>query len=260
MQPAHQPSAARLHVLLRPESDVALVIRQGPSQLFCTIGWDLTRDDLRVGQWCKHKLYPERCDISPDGKWLIYFALNGRWNSETLGAWTALSRVPYLKAVKIWPQGNTWGGGGSMYSIEQEPSAVRPEPPLPPNVHLLFGRGRRDRIVRDGWRKTDGGKGRFHKQWSDDWTLSKKQRGNTYHEEHQLLGKDQQIIDLPDWEWAEVDAARDRLVWAEKGAIYATQDKVNPLAGARLIFDTNPMRFEPLAAPYDDDTIFVRPA
>ena len=100
---------------MRPESDTAVVFRRGPSRVFCSIGWNLARDEFKVGQWCKHTIYPERADVSTDGRWLLYFALNGRWKSETRGRWTALSRAPYLKAVKLWPKGDTWDGGGTFY-------------------------------------------------------------------------------------------------------------------------------------------------
>jgi len=86
VQPKPPP---RLHVLMRPESPTAVVLRHGPSGVLCTIGWNLRPDVFTVGQWCRHKIYVERCDISPDGYWMVYFALDGRWKSETLGAWTA---------------------------------------------------------------------------------------------------------------------------------------------------------------------------
>ena len=41
-----------------------------------------------------------------DSKSLIYFAMNGRWQSETKGSWTAISRVPYLKAVGLYAKGD----------------------------------------------------------------------------------------------------------------------------------------------------------
>ena len=97
---------------MRPESSTAVVLRRGGSKVFCVIGWDLTTDRFQVGQWCKHKIYPHRCDISSDGRYLVYFALNGRWQSQTRGSFTAISRAPYLKALYLWPQGDTWGGGG----------------------------------------------------------------------------------------------------------------------------------------------------
>ena len=49
-------------------------------------------------------IYERRCNLSPDGKFLIYFAMNGRWQSEVQGSWTAISRAPYLKALAVFSQ------------------------------------------------------------------------------------------------------------------------------------------------------------
>ena len=40
------------------------------------------------------RVYERRSDVSPDGKYFIYFAMNGRWTTATKGAWTAIARVP----------------------------------------------------------------------------------------------------------------------------------------------------------------------
>src|SRR5436190_13778779 len=74
--------------------------------------WDRRRDTCRVGQWLKGRIYERLSDLSPDGKHFLYFALNGKWQSESRGSWTAISRAPYLKALAFFPAGDTWGGGG----------------------------------------------------------------------------------------------------------------------------------------------------
>ena len=38
--------------------------------------------------------------------------MNGRWEGQARGAWTAVSRAPYLKALAIFPKGDCWRGGG----------------------------------------------------------------------------------------------------------------------------------------------------
>src|SRR5436305_9766331 len=90
---------ARLHVLLGIDAKVGLVIRRGPSKSVCTVLWNRERDTFKLGQWMRGRIYERRSDLSPDGRHLIYFAMNGRWQSETKGSWTAISRVPYLKAM-----------------------------------------------------------------------------------------------------------------------------------------------------------------
>src|ERR1051326_875206 len=104
--------AARIHALLASDKPTGLIIRRGPSNQVCTINWDRQRDDFQIGQWMKGRIYERRSDLSPDGKYFIYFAMNGRWRGEAKGAWTALSRAPYLKALAIFPKGDCWHGGG----------------------------------------------------------------------------------------------------------------------------------------------------
>lgn len=49
----------------------------------------------------------------------MYFAMNGRPESATQGAWTAISRVPYLKAINLYAKGDCWHGGG-LFLAERE--------------------------------------------------------------------------------------------------------------------------------------------
>ena len=103
---------ARLHVLLARQSRAAVVVRRGPSKYACTIGWDRSTDTFAVGQWLHGRIYERRSDLSPDGKFMIYFAMNGKWSSEAGAAWTAISIAPYLKALRLWAKGSCWHGGG----------------------------------------------------------------------------------------------------------------------------------------------------
>lgn len=107
---------ARLHVLLARDAKVGLVIRRGPSKSVCTVMWNRERNTFKLGQWMRGRIYERRCDLSPNGKHFIYFAMNGRWDSETKGAWTAISRVPYLKAIHLFAKGDCWHGGGLFLS------------------------------------------------------------------------------------------------------------------------------------------------
>src|SRR6516225_9309663 len=97
--------APRVHILLASRAPVGVAIRRGPSKQVCTILWDRRRDEFRVGQWLKRRIYERRADLSPDGKYLIYFATKGRWHDEATGSWTAISQAPYLKAIALFPKG-----------------------------------------------------------------------------------------------------------------------------------------------------------
>ena len=110
MDTKHFP--ARLHLLIAKNNDNGIVIRRGPSKQVCILAWDRSRNIFTVSQWLKGRIYERRSDISPSGKYWIYFAMNGKWQSEAKGSWTAIARVPWLKAIELLPKGDCWQGGG----------------------------------------------------------------------------------------------------------------------------------------------------
>lgn len=105
--------SARLFVLLASEAPIGVVIRRGPSSQVLLIKWDLEKDTFEHGQWLKARVYERRCDLSPDGELLLYFASDQR---RAISSWTAISRPPYFTALALWAKGNTYGGGGIFES------------------------------------------------------------------------------------------------------------------------------------------------
>ena len=57
------------------DAQVAVVFRRGPTKQVRMILWRLDSDELERGQWLAGRIYPERCDISPDGRLVIYFGM-----------------------------------------------------------------------------------------------------------------------------------------------------------------------------------------
>ena len=102
----------RLHLFFARDNDRAVILRQGPARLFRMILWHRDTDTFEDGQWIRNKVYADRCDLSPDGEHFVYFLLDGRWSSEARGTFTAISKPPYWTALALFPQGDTWGGGG----------------------------------------------------------------------------------------------------------------------------------------------------
>src|SRR5437660_3721095 len=107
---------ARLHVLLAAKAPVGVVLRRGPAGQVCSLLWNRDTDKFELGQWLRGRIYERRADLSPDGKHLIYFAMNGKWSSETKGSWTAMSRAPWLKAEVLYVKGTTCTGVGRFTS------------------------------------------------------------------------------------------------------------------------------------------------
>src|SRR6266853_1659870 len=104
-----------MFVLLAREASVAVILRRGPTKWFHVTLWDTRSDKFQSGQWFHGRIYPGRCDVSPDGKLFIYFAGKFRQREVAKGygrTWTAVSRPPYLTALALWPIGDTWGGQG----------------------------------------------------------------------------------------------------------------------------------------------------
>jgi len=271
--------ASRIHVLLASHAPVGLVIRRGPSNSVATLLWDRSRDTFKLGQWLRGRMYERRSDLSPDGKHFIYFAMNGKWDSESQGAWTAISRAPYLKAIAFFPKGDCWHGGGLWtgrntywlndgygHTIARDTREVRRD-----RVYRTTWNCNGEclgvyyhRLLRDGWKFANGrsdsnpmGNDIFEKNIGYGRTLRKiahvetpAPRGKScYWDEHELIGPaENQTIRYPQWEWADLDGKR--LVWAAKGKIYAGKIQREGLADEVELYDFNEMSFREIAAPY----------
>ena len=59
------------------------------------------------GSWFSGKLYPMRCDISFDGKWLVYLAMGAKGNT-----WNGISELPRLTCAAEGTNLGAWFGGG----------------------------------------------------------------------------------------------------------------------------------------------------
>lgn len=113
MNKTTQPSQVRLHVILAREAPFGVVFRRGPSKDVLLVGWNTDDDTFQPGQWLRGRIYERRCDLSPKGDLLVYFAAKYR---EPVRSWTAISRPPFLTALAMWPKGDGWGGGGHFLS------------------------------------------------------------------------------------------------------------------------------------------------
>lgn len=76
------------------------------------IGWDRSDDSFMSGQWFSERIYERRCDLSPSGNLLVYFAAkhHGPVPFDING--TVISHPPFLTELARWPKGDAWGGGG----------------------------------------------------------------------------------------------------------------------------------------------------
>jgi hypothetical protein len=104
-QCAMQP---RLFGITATQSPVVAVLRRGPSNWSQVSRWDPMAGTFEPGSWIRANLYPQRCDLSPDGQWLAYFTLRGRADWAAGPTYIAISRLPWLAALAAWGTCGTW--------------------------------------------------------------------------------------------------------------------------------------------------------
>lgn len=114
---------------------VAVVIRRGPSGWCQLTLWNTAKDLFSEGAWLRGRIYPEKCDLSPDGELFVHavFKGGGGLRAGYTSSWTAVSRPPWLEALALWPMGTTYGGGGRFVGrrrlILRGASAAHPDHP-----------------------------------------------------------------------------------------------------------------------------------
>jgi hypothetical protein len=160
-------TATRLFAILARKSPYAVIFRRGPSRSVLLIRWNTETDTFEHGQWLRGRIYERRCDLSPDGGLLLYFAAN--WHPP-FASWSAISRPPYLKALALWPKGDAWGGGGHFESASKILLSHRaPEMALAPGFTIPHWFKVRPFGDRPGWGEDDPvWSARLHR---DGWTL-----------------------------------------------------------------------------------------
>jgi hypothetical protein len=101
----------RLYGIPAARAPLVAVLRRGPSDWSHVGRWDVARGLYEPGAWIRSNLYPQRCDLSPDGRWLCYFTLRGKaaWRAGT--TYIAISRLPWLTALAAWATCGTWTRG-----------------------------------------------------------------------------------------------------------------------------------------------------
>jgi hypothetical protein len=172
-----------LYAILARDARVGVIFRRGPSKQVLLLLWRTDTDQFYEGQWFKGRIYERRCDLSPSGERLVYFAASYK---PPYATWTAVSRPPFLTAVALWPKGDAWGGGGLFAREGEIHLNHRPEHmkmaegfQLPKFVVIKplgehAGRGEDSpildmRLIRDRWKLIQQGKTKENKQKASIW-------------------------------------------------------------------------------------------
>lgn len=259
----------RLSCILARSSTKAIIFRRGPSKQTCLIAWDRSNDTFEIGQWFKGSVYPERCDISADGEWLLIFMANFR---APYGTWTVLSRPPWYTAYALWEEGDTWRGGGIFLGerdiVLRKMSGSKPAiGRVPDQFKVHLSNPEMDERISKAlaksprpWRSLGGDwRGPFRRQEGEtSLTLTWQTESRGWGEERAyVLASGRFSAPLPTVQWADLDQNGD-LLFSRGGALYrlpqveygALQQQEDILARARCLADFTDMRFQSVKAPY----------
>ncbi|MBN9519167.1 hypothetical protein J0H58_11710 [bacterium] len=285
MDSAPTAVSCRLAVLLARAAPVAVVLRRGPARWVQLVRWRTDTDAFEPGQWFHGRVYDRRCDLSPDGSLLIYFA--SKFTGRTLAdraytyAWTAVSRPPYFTALALWPKGDCWHGGGlfpgpTRIWLNHHPAVAAPHPrhrpqglTVEPNPEA-WGEDRPvwfRRMARDGWNLIEEGVfsmagGEWRTDRREVWerpspagpavlrrstdAISFRYPGGPYLESFRVM-TDAGEVPVPGASWADWDQAG-RLVFARDGQLLTAAVEGGRLAERELI-DLNPATPTRVEAP-----------
>jgi len=260
-----------LYVLLARAARRAVVFRRGPSKQVLLLSWNLDTDRLREGQWLKGRIYERRCDLSPSGERMVYFAASQKPPYRT---WTAVSRPPWLTALALWAKGDTWGGGGLFLGenvIELADPRLHVTQGVLPRfmaVRELGGDAEALRRQRDGWVLVSRGQ---EKRLARGFALDPPQiwqrespRGRAVLEErlHALgapneawtkqtyslsFGKERH--DLGPLDWADWDATGDLLLARDGKLIRLERRSLRDPTSGREVSDLSDLKFTARRAP-----------
>jgi len=279
--PAHKKKptpSPRLWVVRARNAPLAVIFRRGPSKQVELILWNMRKDSFERGQWFKGRIYERRCDLSPDGKYLIYFAAK---HTKPFGTWTAISRPPYLTALALWPKGDCWNGGGWFLS---EHGFVLNHPLDQTEMAKGFSlhkfrmekialSGGEDNTVwfnvleRDGWSLMKEGafqrKGRgwiatepqtwekFHsrrKMRLEMATVGVHSSDRRYDMHFRVFSDESDIVPPSAWDWADWDPSGD-LVYAENGCIHRAKLRQRGIHSSKTLADFTEDKFSNVSAP-----------
>jgi hypothetical protein len=152
-------STPRIFGIPATRAPVVAVLARGPSRWARLGRWAVESDTYEHGAWLAGSVYPQRCDVSPDGRWFAYFALkpSSRWEA----GWTyvAVSRLPWFTALAAWGTGGTWTRGVRFVEDRERWPADAPDVGDPTPIRERFGlevrRAETFSVERDrGWTET----------------------------------------------------------------------------------------------------------
>ena len=130
--------APRIYCIPATQAPIVAVFRRGPTQWSHVGRWDLAAGRYEPGGWLRGRIFPRRSDLSPDGRFLCYFAhkLGATW--EHGEAYVALSKLPWLTALHAFGTCGTWSRGYHFTEDETPGRDGDPKLPIPYGLQSIF--------------------------------------------------------------------------------------------------------------------------
>jgi hypothetical protein len=272
MKPSNLP---RIYVLLAREAPLGVIIRRGPSKMAQLVLWRTDTDQFEFGQWFKGRIHERRCDLSPSGKYFIYF---GGKEKPPMYKWTAISHPPYFTALALWDASYHIGGGvfesDSHVIVNQHLRIGATKDELPDLSIKVESTGFTDwepetlllqRLVRNGWQITNDKNGFdglmfkchvYENEFKAFLHLSMKyyNSDDRCKEDFLVAGDDgNTIVEMKDIEWADFDKNGD-LLFARGGKVFRLA-QINeapylpPIENAKELLDLSKYSFEEVPPP-----------
>ena len=119
-------SSPRIFGIPATRARLVAIIRRGPSDWVHVGAWDVEADKYTPGAWLRGTLYPQKCDLSPDGRWFVYSAMKHADEWPAGNVYEAVSRLPWVRALAAWGSGTTYTRGLHF--------TTEPADPGPPDV------------------------------------------------------------------------------------------------------------------------------
>lgn len=263
----------RLYCIPATEAPVIAVFRRGPSDWSCVGRWDLEQGTYDSGAWLRGRLFPRRSALSPNGRFLCYFAHNPKATWVHGETYVAISKLPWLSALHAFSTCGTWTRGYYFTEGNRGDEQLNLNLPIPyglrpiPVVQFANERLR-------GWQETPDSPSRHPEDvWDErrNAQLSKQQPGGYQMLYLQSLGQaggefgvdqavdgmsvlysmkfNEEIELLDDLQWADWDAKGQLLVATRTGQL-----QVRNMEGERpeVVFevDLSIMEPNPIPAPH----------
>jgi len=118
-------TAPRIYGIPATHAPIVAIFRRGPSDWSHVGRWDVAARRYEPGAWLHGRIFPRRSDVSPDGRFLCYFAHKPGADWRHGEAYVALSMLPWLAALHAVPTCGTWTRGYHFVADERGSADVQ---------------------------------------------------------------------------------------------------------------------------------------